>query len=147
MGYLGGTPMTVPTTRLWPSVALGSLIAGCGTVPAKSGGPVASAAAEEIVAISKHGFPPVDGKQLEVELIEVRYGPGASSPPHRHPCAVVGYVLEGALRFAVDTDSARVYRASESFYEAPNALHRVSANASATDPVRFLVSFICTRIP
>ncbi len=72
-----------------------------------------------------------------------RLRPGGSSSPHRHPCAVLGYVVEGALRSATDSGPETTYRAGESFYEAPNAVHRVSANASDREPVRFTASFIC----
>jgi quercetin dioxygenase-like cupin family protein len=56
---------------------------------------------------------------------------------------VVGYVEEGALKSQVDGQAEAVYHAGESFYEAPNAIHRVSANASTTQLVRFLAYFTC----
>jgi quercetin dioxygenase-like cupin family protein len=36
-----------------------------------------------------------------------------------------------------------IYRAGDSFYEEPNGVHLVSANASATEPAVFLAYFIC----
>jgi quercetin dioxygenase-like cupin family protein len=85
----------------------------------------------------------MDGQQLSLRLLEVSYGPGGSSRPHRHPCAVVGYVVEGALRTQMKGGPETVYRAGEGFYEAPNAVHQVSANASDREPVRFLAWFTC----
>jgi quercetin dioxygenase-like cupin family protein len=38
-----------------------------------------------------------------------------------------------------------VYHAGGAFYEAPNQVHQVSANASQTDSVRFLAYFTCDR--
>jgi hypothetical protein len=38
-----------------------------------------------------------------------------------------------------------VLAAGESFYEAPNAVHLVSANASPDAPVKFLAYFTCDR--
>jgi quercetin dioxygenase-like cupin family protein len=90
-------------------------------------------------------LPAMDGAHLEVTVVEVRYGPGESSSPHRHPCAVTGYVVEGAFRSQSGTEPERVYQAGESFYEAPNAVHRVSANASAEVPVKFVAHFVCDR--
>jgi quercetin dioxygenase-like cupin family protein len=78
-------------------------------------------------------------------VIEVTYGPGESSPPHRHPCPVIGYVIEGEYRSRSGTEPAVVYRAGQSFYEAPEAVHQVSANASTARPVRFLAYFVCDR--
>ena len=92
-----------------------------------------------------HDLPLLDGRHLKATIVEVRYGPGGSSPAHSHPCAVIGYVVEGELRNQVQGEPARVYHAGESFYEAPNGVHAVSANASQTDSVRFLAYFTCDR--
>lgn len=90
-------------------------------------------------------LPALDGRQLKATLVEVRYGPGGSSPAHSHPCPVIGYVVAGALRSGVRGESVRVYHAGETFYEPPNGVHAVSANASKTDSVRFLAYFTCDR--
>lgn len=87
----------------------------------------------------------MEGNQLRVTLVEVAYEPGAGSRRHTHPCPVVGYVLEGALRFQVEGEPEVTYHAGQSFYEPANAVHRVSANASRTEPVRFLAGFTCDR--
>ena len=92
-----------------------------------------------------HALEPMDGSHLKVTLVEVRYGPGESSKPHSHPCPVIGYVIEGALRTQVRGETEAVYTAGQSFYEAANGAHVVSANASADKPVRFLASFTCDR--
>jgi quercetin dioxygenase-like cupin family protein len=88
-------------------------------------------------------IPALDGARLEVTLVEVRYAPGGGSAPHRHTCPVLGYVIEGALRTQVDGEPVQVYRAGQSFYEAPNGVHEVSANASDREPVRFTAAFVC----
>jgi quercetin dioxygenase-like cupin family protein len=43
-------------------------------------------------------LPKLDGEHLRATLVEVYYGPGEASPPHSHPCAVVGYVVQGSIR-------------------------------------------------
>jgi len=75
----------------------------------------------------------------------VTYAPGGMSTAHRHPCPVVGYVLEGALRMQLAGQPERIVRAGESFYESPSDIHAVSANASATAPARFLAYFTCDQ--
>ena len=105
--------------------------------PARSG-------ATARVALTQ-ALPPMDGAHLEVTVIEVRYGPGESSSPHRHPCAVTGYVVEGAYRTQSGTDPERVYHSGQTFYEAPNAVHRVSANARNDAPVTLVAHFVCDR--
>jgi hypothetical protein len=38
-----------------------------------------------------------------------------------------------------------IYKAGESFYEAPNGVHQVSANASSTESAKFIAYLICDR--
>jgi quercetin dioxygenase-like cupin family protein len=90
-----------------------------------------------------HSLPDLDGRHLKVTLVEVTYGPGEYSKPHSHPCPVIVYVLEGALRTQVKGEPEATYKAGESFYEAPNGVHQVSANASQKDPAKFLAYFVC----
>jgi quercetin dioxygenase-like cupin family protein len=85
----------------------------------------------------------LDGEHLKAMLVEVRYGPGEASPPHSHPCAVVGYVVQGAIRSQVNGAPEAVYTAGDSFYEPPNGIHLVSANASRTEPAKLVAYLIC----
>ncbi len=95
--------------------------------------------------VMSQALPALDGDHLKAVLLEVRYGPGEASTPHSHPCAVVGYVVEGSLRTQVQGQPEMIYKAGQSFYEVPNGVHLVSANASTTEPAKFLAYFICDR--
>jgi quercetin dioxygenase-like cupin family protein len=92
-----------------------------------------------------HALPRLDGDHLGVKLVEVNYAPGASSKPHSHPCPVVVYVVDGTLRVQVKGEPEAVYRAGETFYEAPNSAHLVSANASDKEPAKFVAFFTCDK--
>jgi len=52
-------------------------------------------------------------------------------------------VLEGAIRTQVKGESDAIYHAGQTFYEPPNGVHQVSANASTTEPARLLALFTC----
>ena len=81
----------------------------------------------------------LDGWQLSAS--EITYPPGESSGPHRHPGFVVGYVLEGQYRFAVNEQTPSVLSAGQMFFEsfdAPGEVHAVSGNASTTQPAKIL---------
>jgi quercetin dioxygenase-like cupin family protein len=93
--------------------------------------------------ILSRSLPRLDGANLKVTVVEVTYGPGESSAPHSHPCPVIGYVVEGTLRSKVNGETEATYKVGESFYEAPNGIHAISANASASDPAKFLAFFVC----
>jgi quercetin dioxygenase-like cupin family protein len=51
-------------------------------------------------------------------------------------------VVSGEVVSAINDERPRVYRAGESFYEAPGAHHRVSRNASRTKPAKLLAVFV-----
>ena len=102
--------------------------------------PASAATTRALVA---QRLPALEGARLDARLVEVTYAPGGASTAHRHPCPVVGYVLEGALRMQLAGQPERVVRAGESFFESPADTHVVSANASTTAPARFLAYFTC----
>jgi quercetin dioxygenase-like cupin family protein len=110
---------------------------------AVAGPPATPADPAKVRLVIAQSLPQLNGSKLQVKVVEVGYGPGGSSEAHSHPCAVIGYVVEGSLRSQVKGGPDSVYRAGESFYEAPNAVHLVSANASTEKPVRFTATFIC----
>jgi quercetin dioxygenase-like cupin family protein len=86
-------------------------------------------------------LPNVPGKRLTAIVVE--YGPGGSSPAHRHAGSVFAYVLSGQIRSENSaTGPSRVYRAGETFFEPPGSTHLVSANASDTDPASLLAVFV-----
>ena len=105
--------------------------------------PAVPPAHERTRVVCSHDLPPLAGGRARVTVVEVTYGPGEASPAHSHPCALVGYVLAGAVRSQVDDEPAAVYRPGDTFFEKPHAAHRVSANASPTEDARFLATFIC----
>ena len=97
----------------------------------------------KVSTVFSRELPKLDGGHLAAKIVEVTYGPGGASSPHSHPCPVIGYVLEGAVRIQVKGESETIYKAGESFYEAPNGIHQVSANASDHEPAKLLAYFIC----
>ncbi len=129
--------------RIAAVILCGELVAGllapCQGVASGSHG---NAKERARIVLSKE-LPTLDGKHLKAILVEVNYGPGEASPPHSHPCALLGYVVEGALRTQVKGEPEMTYRAGESFYEAPNGIHLISANASSTEPARLVAYLIC----
>jgi quercetin dioxygenase-like cupin family protein len=81
----------------------------------------------------------------EVTMLSVEYLPGGASLPHRHDAHVFVYVLEGSLRMQLDGGEVRTLGPGEVFYEGPGDVHRLSANASATEPAKFLAVVLKDR--
>ncbi|HEX8667013.1 MAG TPA: cupin domain-containing protein [Allosphingosinicella sp.] len=122
------------------TLAAGALVLAL--VPAPSAAHEAPKVEETTTKVFDRALPNVPGKSLVAA--EVVYPPGGATPPHSHPASafVFAYVLEGEIASAVDEEEPRVYRAGESWYEAPGARHRVSRNASDSQPARLLAIFI-----
>jgi len=87
-------------------------------------------------------IPNIPGKSLAAVIVD--YPPGAKSTSHRHaPSAFIyAHVISGAVRSQVDDQPVKVYRAGEGWSENPGAHHRVSENASNTEPAKLLAVFV-----
>lgn len=72
-------------------------------------------------------------------VITVDYPPGGASPVHRHNAHAFVYVLEGSIVMGVRGGKTVTLIPGQTFYEAPDDIHTISRNASATEPAKFLV--------
>lgn len=95
--------------------------------------------------VFQHDLPDVAMKGWAATVVEVTYGPGDSSPAHRHPGITLAYVLEGEIRSKVGDGPEKTYTAGEMFIETPNELHAVSGNASATKPAKLLAVLLAEK--
>jgi quercetin dioxygenase-like cupin family protein len=96
----------------------------------------------DVKVVFERAIPNIEGKRMIA--VVVTYPPGGRSPAHHHaPSAFIyAHVLSGAIRSQVDNEPAKVYRVGEGFYEAPGSHHRISENASDTDPASLLAVFV-----
>ena len=142
--HAGLPTVTKVNRRVRSYVALLITLQACHRGQAHEVSPAQPASHEARVRdLFNRALPSLMGDRLKVRVLDVSYAGAGFSRPHRHPCAVLGYVVEGALRTRVDDTPETIVHAGEMFYEAPNGVHRVSANASDTNPVRFLAFFLC----
>lgn len=73
----------------------------------------------------------------------VNFPPNALTPPHRHGSASVSaYVVSGTLLNKMNNDPMKVIRTKGSWYEAPGCHHRISDNASKTEPATLLATMV-----
>jgi quercetin dioxygenase-like cupin family protein len=97
----------------------------------------AAAAVKPLVTRDLAGIP---GK--EVVMLTVEYLPGGASMPHRHDANVFVYVLEGSMIMQVKGKEPVTLKPGDTFYEGPDDIHETSANASKTEPAKFLVFIV-----
>jgi quercetin dioxygenase-like cupin family protein len=101
---------------------------------------------ETVTVAADKPIPNLPGKRLVTHIVD--YPPGVSSASHRHSRSafIYAYVLSGAIRSQVDDEPIRVYRTGETWFESPGSYHRVSANASDTEPARLLAVLIVDAV-
>ena len=104
-----------------------------------------SAAPSTAKTVFEHDLPDLTMSGWQVSVAEVTTPPGVVSPRHQHPGFVLGYVLEGDLRFQLAGEPERVIHTGEMFYEPPGSVHAVSGSASPTKPVRFLAMILAEK--
>lgn len=67
--------------------------------------------------------------------LAVEFPPNGSTPPHRHGGASVSaYVVRGTLLNKMNDDPMKVINTGGTWFEAPGCHHRISDNASETEP-------------
>ena len=84
-----------------------------------------------------------EGASAMTTLVE--WPPGhPGMPPHRHSGPAVGYVLEGAIRFELEGEPARVIKAGETLWEpGGDKIHYQNGNALPDAPSTFVVVMMC----
>jgi len=97
---------------------------------------------ESVATNFSHTITNIPGKSLVA--VEVTYPPGGASLPHNHAKSafIYAYVVSGAIESQVGNQPARIYKAGQSFHEEPGALHRISRNASKSEPAKLLAVFV-----
>ena len=97
---------------------------------------------ETVTPHFEQAIPNIPGKSLVAFIVD--YAPGGASPSHLHSNSsfIFAYVVSGAIESQVNDEPKRVYRAGESWYETPGSHHRVSRNASTTEPAKLLAVFV-----
>lgn len=106
---------------------------GSASPPAASGARPSGELARYALTGALEGFDAV--------LVELTFAPGVSAPEHRHPGPILGYVVDGPMRFSVDHQPEQLVPAGGTFFEPPGALHTVFGSGSADAPVR-IVAFL-----
>jgi quercetin dioxygenase-like cupin family protein len=84
---------------------------------------------------------------FEVVLVELNPAPGSRmpGPGHRHPGPVLGYVVEGQMRFAINHEPEQAVPAGGTFFEPSGAVHTTNGSARTDGPTRAVVFMIVPK--
>ena len=94
----------------------------------------------DVISQEIPGEPPRD-----LSLVEVTYPPGTGSPPHLHANGVMAFVVSGKVASKVGEGLEQIFHAGDAWLEPPGAIHRVSRNASSTEPATLLAIYVAAR--
>jgi len=76
---------------------------------------------------------------FDAVIVEMNFAPGVSIPEHRHPGFILGYVVDGQMRFGINHEPGRTVPTGGTFFEPSGAIHTTFGNASPDAPVRCVV--------
>ena len=79
---------------------------------------------------------------FDAVLVEVNFAPGVSAAEHRHPGFILGYVVDGQMRFGINHEPDQIVPAGGTFFEPSGALHTTFGSASPDAPVRAAVFLV-----
>jgi len=77
-----------------------------------------------------------------IDVREITFSPGQITGRHKHPCPVVGYIVEGAAEMEVEGKLRQALSAGSAFYEPADAVIARFDNASATEPMKFVAYYL-----
>jgi quercetin dioxygenase-like cupin family protein len=77
-----------------------------------------------------------------VDVREITFVAGQQTGRHRHPCPVVGFVVEGAAVLEVEGQQPLQLPAGSSFYEPADTVILRFDNASFSAPMRFIAHYL-----
>ena len=120
-------------------LASGALLSGLLSACTAAANPPA-AVQSPVQQLMQRDLPDMPGK--EVIMLTVTSPPGGVSLPHRHNAEVFVYMLEGSMTMQVDGQAPVTLSPGQTFHEGPTDIHRQAANASSTQPAKFLVFMI-----
>ena len=134
--------MTIQNRRSFLGIAAASLLPMRIDAQAPAQAPAPRPPAE----LARHALTgPLEG--FEAVLVELNIAPGQRSagPGHRHPGPVLGYVVEGQMRFAINNEPEQVLPAGRTFFEPSGAVHTTAGSARPDGPTRALVFMVVPK--
>ena len=133
--------MTTHDRRTFLGVAAASLLP-----PFLPTGAAQTPAPRPPAELARHALTgPFEG--FEAVLVELNIPPGrvGSGPAHRHPGPVLGYIVEGQMRFATNQEPERVLPVGGTFFEPSGAVHTTTGSARTDGPTRAVVFMIVPK--
>jgi quercetin dioxygenase-like cupin family protein len=86
----------------------------------------------------------LEGFDAVLVMLNIPAGAGSGNA-HRHPGFVLGYVVEGQIRFAINNEKETIVPTGATFFEDKGALHTVLGSAKPDAPARVLAFMVVPK--
>ena len=67
---------------------------------------------------------------------------GQQAGRHLHPCAVLGYIVEGTASYQIEGEAMQTLPAGSAFYEPADTVIANFGNASDSEPMTFIAFYL-----
>ncbi len=78
----------------------------------------------------------------EVKIVEIDFEAGQKAPLHKHPCPVIGSIVQGQCLVQVEGEPAKVLKAGDAFYEPADTPILHFDNYSEKEPMKFIAYYL-----
>lgn len=123
------------------AMGLGMMLGGLATQSMAQGRERARKARLKAEMLIEQELSDIEGYVVRIQELDL--DPGASSGSHRHDAHVFVYVVSGEIASRVgETGESIAYKAGETWYEPPNAVHAEFRNTSDSERAKAIAFFI-----
>jgi quercetin dioxygenase-like cupin family protein len=105
--------------------------------------PLAAGSSASRVELMRRPIPGAGDQEAVMFLVTLP--PGAAAPVHAHPGIGVGYVLDGIYESQYEGEELMSFEAGDAIYDLAHTPHLIARNASSTQPLRFLMTFVVPK--
>ena len=83
-----------------------------------------------------------NGVFTSADVRGIRLQPGQRSGRHLHPCAVLGYIVEGTAIYQIEGELEQILPAGSAFHEPAGAIIADFGNASDSESMTFVAFYL-----
>ena len=83
-----------------------------------------------------------NGAFTSADVREIRLPPGQRGGRHLHPCAVLGYIVDGTAVYQIEGEPEQILPAGSAFHEPAGETIAEFGNASDSEPMTFVAFYL-----
>jgi quercetin dioxygenase-like cupin family protein len=77
-----------------------------------------------------------------VKVVEIEFPAGLKAPYHKHPCPVIGTIVQGICLVQIEGNEPQILKAGDAFYEPADTPIIHFDNYSDQEPMKFVAYYL-----